>query len=136
MMIKFTNRDILQMKKILLIMAFLSTLFGAKAQELTNINILTVSEFNQQTLNNDVQLIDVRTEKEFNEGAIEGARNMDFLQQESFIKQIEKLDINRPIYLYCRSGNRSHQAAEQLKNMGFETVYDLEGGYSLWSAKK
>jgi len=80
----------------------------------------------------DVQLVDVRRPNEYREGHIEGALNIDFLE-EDFARQMERqLDKNKPVMLYCRSGRRSAQAAEQLKALGFKQVYDLEGGFLEW----
>jgi rhodanese-related sulfurtransferase len=81
-----------------------------------------------------VVLIDVRTPEEYAEGAIKGSVNIDFFNQQAFIKQISSLDKNKPVYLYCRSGNRSMKAARQLVSSGFEKVYDLAGGYMAWSS--
>lgn len=124
------------MKNIVLIMTFMSTLFGAKAQENDTIKILTASEFNDAISKKEVQLVDVRTANEFNEGAIEDASNIDFFQQETFNEEFSKLDKEQPVYLYCRSGNRSQQAAKKLEAMGFKEIYDLKGGYMGWPYKK
>ena len=116
-------------------MTLLSTLFGAKAQTSDTINILSASEFNEATSNKNVQLVDVRTAKEFNEGAIANALNFDFFQREIFISAFNKLDKEQPVYLYCRSGNRSQQAAKKLDSLGFKKIYDLKGGYMGWPFK-
>ena len=44
----------------------------------------------------------------------------------------EKLDMSKPVYIYCRSGARSRKAAHKLADMGFKEIYDLQGGYSKW----
>ena len=117
-------------------MTLISSLFGAKAQQSDNIKILAASEYNEAIKNNDVQLVDVRTAKEFNEGAIGDALNIDFFQQETFNEEFGKLDKEQPIYLYCRSGNRSQKAAAKLDSLGFKHIYDLKGGYMGWPYKK
>lgn len=114
----------------------MSSLFGAKAQQNDSIKILAASEFNEAISNDNIQLVDVRTEKEFKEGAIEGALNIDFFKQDNFTEEFNKLDKKEPIYLYCRSGNRSQQAAAKLQEMGFTKIYDLRGGYMGWPFKK
>ncbi|WP_281777735.1 rhodanese-like domain-containing protein [Croceibacter atlanticus] len=114
----------------------MSSFFSAKAQQDNTIKILTASEFNEGINNNDVQLVDVRTAKEFNDGAIKNALNIDFFQQEIFNEEFGKLNKEQPVYLYCRSGNRSHQAALKLEAMGFKEIYDLKGGYMGWPDKK
>lgn len=78
-----------------------------------------------------VQLIDVRTSREFSNGFIAGAKNIDY-NGDSFEKQIKKLDKNKPVLVYCAAGGRSENAAELLKEWGFKEVYDLIGGYNGW----
>ena len=43
-----------------------------------------------------------------------------------------KINKTKPIYIYCRSGNRSKKSSEILKKIGFVKVYDLLGGYKNW----
>jgi len=124
------------MKNIILIMTFISTFVACEAQQNETIEILSATEFNEAVKNKEVQLVDVRTPKEFKEGEIEEALNIDFLQSESFTTQFEKLDKEEPVYIYCRSGNRSGQAAQKLQKMGFKEIYDLKGGYMNYPHKK
>jgi rhodanese-related sulfurtransferase len=44
----------------------------------------------------------------------------------------QKINKTKPIYIYCRSGNRSKKSSEILKKIGFVKVYDLLGGYKNW----
>lgn len=71
-------------------------------------------------------IIDVRTPKEFAEGHIEGAVNID-LSSETFGESIAALDMSDSYGVYCRSGNRSAQAVAQMKEAGFTNVRDLGG---------
>ncbi|MEZ4802123.1 MAG: rhodanese-like domain-containing protein [Gelidibacter sp.] len=121
------------MKNIILVMTILNNFFGGRAQQSDSIKILSAAEFHSAIDNKDVQLVDVRTEKEFNEGNIKNAINIDFFNQATFNSEFEKLDKSKPVYLYCRSGNRSHQAAVKLEAMGFKEIYDLKDGYMGWS---
>lgn len=118
------------MKKPIIIMSLFTTLFGAKAQN-HNFKVLTPSEFKTQIQSDSIQLVDVRTPLEFNSGHINGAINIDFYSGK-FNIQFEKLDKQKPLYLYCRSGSRSRQVAHKLLEMGFNEVFDLEGGYLKW----
>ncbi|MBS9462600.1 rhodanese-like domain-containing protein [Flagellimonas sp. 389] len=113
-------------------MGLFDFLFGAKTQEIGHIKILNVDEFKSSITQKKVQLVDVRTSKEYRSGHISNALNIDFFQQSSFKASAEKLDKKAPIYLYCRSGNRSQKAAKILSKMGFEEIYDLKGGYMAW----
>lgn len=119
------------MKQILL-MSLLSFLFGANAQQSDNITILSKEDFKNSLNKETIQLVDVRTKKEFDSGHIPKATNIDFFKQSEFIALFSKLDKNAPVYLYCRSGNRSQKAAKKLVDLGFTKVYDLKGGYLIW----
>jgi rhodanese-related sulfurtransferase len=88
-------------------------------------------EFSELMKKSGAQLIDVRTSREFSNGFIEGAKNIDY-NGDSFEKQIKKLDKNKPVLVYCAAGGRSENAAELLKEWGFKEIYDLEGGYNAW----
>lgn len=89
------------------------------------------AQFEQEIQNKKVQLVDVRTPKEFSEGAIKNADNIDFLV-DGFVEKFADYDKSEPIYIYCRSGHRSGQAAKKLSKAGFENVVDLKGGYLGW----
>ena len=116
-------------------MTLLSTLFGAKAQHTDTIKILDPVAFQEAISKEQAQLIDVRTAMEYKQGHISNAKNLDFFQWVNFKNSVEKLDKNKPVYLYCRSGNRSQKAAHLLAEMGFSQLYDLSGGYMQWPFK-
>ena len=80
-----------------------------------------------------VRLIDVRTAMEFSQGNINGSVNVDFKNEEEFFSYFNELDKSEPVFLYCRSGNRSKNSAEKLINLGFLKIYDLEGGFIEWN---
>ena len=92
---------------------------------------LIATDFKVKIDNNNLQLVDVRTPEEFNEGHIKNAGNIDFYESD-FLTQMNKLDKTKPLYIYCRSGGRSGKAAIQLKEQGFTEVYDLQGGILDW----
>ena len=73
----------------------------------------------------DQGAVDVRTPQEFAEGHVPGAIN---LPVEAVAQWADTLPKDKPVYLYCRSGNRSRQAAEYLKRKGYTNLYNLEGG--------
>lgn len=81
------------------------------------------------------QIVDVRTPEEFKEGHIQNAMNIDWLG-EHFVEYTEKLDKNKAVFVYCRSGKRSKSAADKLQEMGFKNIYNLDGGYLSWSAEE
>lgn len=107
--------------------------FGACNDKSTKkeIVILSPQEFYDATAQNDVQLLDVRTSKEFEEGHLDEAVNIDVLEDD-FSSKVKNLDKEQPVYLYCRSGNRSAKATSILNGLGFKEIYDMEGGYLQW----
>lgn len=92
---------------------------------------MDVVRFAKYLSNDSVQLVDVRTPEEFEEGHIAGARNINVFDSD-FVDEAEKaLDKSRPVAVYCRSGKRSADAARELTENGFK-VTNLEGGILAW----
>ena len=79
-------------------------------------------------------VLDVRTAGEVANGSIAGNTNIDFYSSD-FKSEVEKLDKNAPVYVYCAAGGRSGKAMGIMKNMGFKEVYNLVGGYGAWPFK-
>lgn len=77
-------------------------------------------------------ILDVRTEDECNDGVIPGAINIDIYKGQGFIYQVDELDKSKNYYVYCKAGGRSAQACSIMNQMGFETTYNLMGGFSEW----
>ena len=75
-------------------------------------------------------ILDVRTEAEFNEIHIEGATLIP-LNEISSRAQTGLPDKNMLVFIYCRSGGRSANAAHELVKMGYTNVYDI-GGIISW----
>jgi len=95
---------------------------------------LSTAAFEQGILQENIQLLDVRTKGEYEDGHIKDARLADWTESQEFDQQVEKLDKTRPVYTYCHSGRRSRAAAAQLKRKGFKEVYNLNGGIKAWKA--
>ncbi len=85
------------------------------------------------TLDDGHVIVDVRRQDEYDEGHIPGAI---LIPNESIgtERPVELPDLNQVILVYCRSGNRSKQAAEKLFNMGYTNIYDF-GGISTWTGE-
>jgi len=77
-------------------------------------------------------ILDVRTEDECLDGIIPGAINIDIYKGQGFIYQVEELDKSKNYYVYCKAGGRSAQACTIMNQLGFETTYNLMGGFSEW----
>ena len=106
------------------------------SQENTQVyEVLSYDDFKNQINNDNVLLFDVRTMDEFNSGHLKGSINIDFYEEKLFDKFFKKVNKSKPIYIYCRSGNRSKKSSEKLKKLGFVKIFDLEGGYKNWIKK-
>lgn len=77
-------------------------------------------------------ILDVRTEDECNEGIIPNAVLNDIYKGQGFIYKLDELDKSKNYYVYCKAGGRSAQACAIMNQMGFETTYNLEGGFMKW----
>lgn len=103
---------------------------GSHKKIVINVDVIRFDEILQ---NENVQLLDVRTESEYKEGHIKGAQNIDVLQTTFASIATHTLDKKKPVAVYCRSGKRSAQATEVLKSAGFKT-YNLLGGFLEWKS--
>jgi rhodanese-related sulfurtransferase len=119
----------------LVLIALLTFSFTAYSQEKAA-HLLNNTSFQKEIEKTEVQLVDVRTPKEYAEGTIEYAKNIDFLN-ENFLEQTKTLSKDEPVYIFCKSGKRSEKARNTLLENGFKQVYELDGGYAKWiEAKK
>jgi rhodanese-related sulfurtransferase len=96
---------------------------------------VSVDEFAKVIADNQVQLIDTRTEAEFNEGHIPGAINIDVNESDFEAKVGQKVDKTRPIALYCRGGRRSKIAAERIVALGYDDITELNTGFLSWTGE-
>ena len=73
-------------------------------------------------------VLDVRTPQEFASGHLAGAVNVDVMASD-FHQRIEGMDLpgDGPVYLYCRSGARSGQAAQLLRQLGHDGAVNVGG---------
>ena len=97
--------------------------------------VLDVATYEKKMTQPDVQLVDVRTPEEFSQGHIENAVNIDFMADD-FDAKVANLDKEKPVMVYCKSGGRSAKASARLKELGFKTITDLEGGITNWTSEE
>lgn len=110
------------------IIPMLMSIFSCSGSKYTDMD---VAEFAQLLEGNGVALVDVRTAKEFAEGHIAGAVNMDFFSS-SFLDEVKAAyPVDKPLAVYCRSGKRSAGAARLLSSAGYK-IYNLKGGFMAW----
>ena len=118
------------MNKILFFLLFPILIFS---QEIDSFyELVSYDIYKNKISTKDALVFDVRTTEEFNLGHIKGSINIDFYDEKLFVDFFEKINKTKPIYIYCRSGNRSKKSSELLKKIGFVKVYDLLGGYKNW----
>jgi len=87
----------------------------------------TPSDVHQAQSNPDAVIIDCRTHSEARGGSVRGAHVKDWLGGELH-RAVSQWDKDKSYYLFCRSGNRSKQAATFMRKQGFERVFNA-GGY-------
>ena len=102
-----------------------------KAAIAMNINTDEFARLMQE--DREVLILDVRTDEEIAEGFIEGKTQINFYDQD-FRDKIAALDRNTPVMVYCRSAGRSTDVLGMMAEMGFQEVYNLEGGFEAWKA--
>ncbi|HEU0109795.1 MAG TPA: thioredoxin domain-containing protein [Flavisolibacter sp.] len=95
-------------------------------------NDIAVDAFEKGIQKENIQILDVRTQNEYNSGHIKKSFLADWTKPEQFRERIKSLDKTKPVYTYCLSGGRSRAAADFLKKEGFKEVYNLEGGIVAW----
>jgi rhodanese-related sulfurtransferase len=83
----------------------------------------------KQIVDSGAQVVDVRTDVEYDAGHIPGARHIPLADVQRESATLEK---QRPVILYCRSGNRSGPAAEAFAASGWD-AHSIEGGLLAWS---
>ena len=109
-------------------------------EALSEITTISPSEALEKLNKNECNLIDIRDANELqNLGTIENSINisrglLEFaIHPESAFVQNNNLDLNKEIVLFCAAGGRSALAAKTLKEMGFEKVSHVEGGFGSMS---
>lgn len=90
-------------------------------------------EFSEVIAQPGVIILDVRTPEEFNAGHIANAININ-LADSNFSSEVSKLDKNATVAVYCRSANRSAVATDEMAELGFTDMYDMQGGIIDWQA--
>jgi rhodanese-related sulfurtransferase len=83
----------------------------------------------KQIIDGGSQLIDVRTEAEYDAGRIPGARRVQLAEIQ---RAAAALDKDQPVVIYCRAGNRSGPAAEAFAASGWD-AHSIEGGVVAWA---
>ena len=80
----------------------------------------------------NIAILDVRTAKEFADGHVAGAVNID-VNQADFAQKIDQLDRSKTYIVYCRSGRRSSKAVGIMATKGFKNLYNVSDGFVGWN---
>ena len=103
----------------------------AEAAKKAAVKRVDVEEFDKLRADKNKVVLDVRTPKEFNEGHIPGAVNID-VRAADFDEKVAKLDKNKTYLVHCAAGVRSANACRKLESAGFKDLYDLAPGFKGW----
>ena len=109
---------------------FLFSLFIGLTSQTSFVKVLEKENF-QVLMQQESQVIDVRTPEEYALGYIKGAILIDY-KASDFQATISALNRNVTYLIYCRSGKRSGKASKIVDSLGFKNIYDLKGGYMNW----
>lgn len=101
--------------------------FGNRVSGINQVNTLEATRL----MNDEALILDVREDNEWAIGRIPNARHIRLGQLADQLAQLEKFR-DKPVVVYCRSGNRSARAGAMLKKAGFSNVNNLTGGIVAW----
>ena len=112
-------------------------------EALSEIKTISPDEAFEKSSKNECNLIDIRDIRELdNEGRVDNSKHIPrgmlefWLDPESAYFKNGKLDLNKEMVLFCAGGLRSALAAKTLKEMGFEKVSHIDGGFAALKQSK
>ena len=111
---------------------FIMIFFCVNCNSQAALNSITTKELKVLLSKGNIQLMDVRTPEEIKEGTIQTAFFANYFDVDFEKVATAQLNKSKPVYLYCRSGNRSGKACKILKEKGFEVI-NVIGGYQQWN---
>ena len=118
--------------RIFLLLSVTYSLFSCATGQKPASYVLSPKEFNEKVSTEESPIIiDVRTPKEYSSGHLTNSKNINW-NDDNFENNISEIDKSKPVYVYCLSGGRSHEAAEKMRSDGFTTVYEMDGGMLKW----
>lgn len=92
------------------------------------VDVQTVAEIMNR---DDVVLIDVREQYEYDEAHIPGVT---LIPLNSVPQRLDEIPKDKTVIMTCRSGNRSGQATDFLRENGFDNVHNMSGGINAWKS--
>ncbi|MFA7068974.1 MAG: FAD-dependent oxidoreductase, partial [Acidaminococcaceae bacterium] len=80
----------------------------------------------RELVESNAYIVDVREKNEFAKGHLKNAVNIPLSELRG---RLEEIPHDQPVYLYCRSGQRSYNAVMALQNVGYDNVINMSGSY-------
>lgn len=112
---------------------FFSLIF-VNCNKSVDVKTISVEELKTLLATQKIQLLDVRTPEEVAQGSINSAKFINYFDKDFYKKASAQLDKKKPVYIFCRSSNRSSAAAAVLSEKGYKMIL-LEGGFTEWKLK-
>jgi len=92
------------------------------------VDVETVAEVRER---DDVLVLDVREQWEYDEGHIPGVT---LIPMAEVSQRLDDIPADKTVIVTCRSGNRSGQVTDYLRQQGFDNVHNMDGGILAWEA--
>ena len=117
-------------KSLFILMISILGFIGCNAQNGSSID--SKEAYGLIKADSNIAVLDVRTAKEFADGHVAGAVNID-VNQTDFAQKIDQLDRSKTYIVYCRSGRRSRKAVGIMAAKGFKNLYNVSDGFVGWN---
>ncbi len=129
---RITTMKILRLISLLLSLTAAPILAADKPVVPKNVKNVGVEEFDKLRAEKNAVVLDVRTEKEFKDGHIPGAVNLD-VNAPDFAKKLAALDKDKTYLVHCAAGRRSLKACGVMDQSEFKKLVNLEDGFTSWT---
>ena len=129
---RITTMKILRLISLLMSLAATPIFAADKPAVPKNVENVGVEEFDKLRTEKNAVVLDVRTEKEFKDGHIPGAVNMD-VNAPDFAKKLAALDKDKTYLVHCAAGRRSLKACGVMDQSEFKKLVNLEDGFTSWT---
>jgi rhodanese-related sulfurtransferase len=116
----------------LALFAILGLLVGNEVlRKIRGVSALNAAQALRLINDQDAWVVDIREGGDYKEGHIPQARHIPLASLRERLGELSKVG-DKPIIVYCRTGNTSQSACAQLKKNGIANVYSLNGGLAAW----
>lgn len=98
---------------------------------MTTYKHIDVAQTKARLANDEVVVVDIRDENSFAQAHIPGSRHLDNGSLSRFLAEV---DYETPVVVTCYHGISSQPAAAYIAEQGFDEVYSMDGGFTLWQS--